>query len=88
MKQSKDNLEQQKPLGAIFVNALALSRVASVQSDQSFVTNLTFEPHGNATIHLKDGQFDIDLHDCAASTIDASDGVSAILMLSPAAKED
>lgn len=80
--------ESQKPIGAIFVNALALSRVAGTQTEQSFVTNLAFHPHGSATIHLKDGKFDIALNDCAASTIDASDGVSVILMLSPAAVAD
>jgi hypothetical protein len=79
------NAIEQKPIGAIFVDAIALSRVARVQTEQSFVTNLAFHPHGSATIHLKDGQFDIALTDCAAATIDANDGVSAILMLSPVA---
>jgi hypothetical protein len=74
----------QKPIGAIFVDALMLTRVASAQTDLSFVTNLSFHPHGSATIHLKNGEFDITMNQCAASTIDASDGVSAILMLSPA----
>ncbi len=78
----------QKPIGSIFVDALMLTRVASAQTDLSFVTNLTFHPHGSATIHLKNGEFDITMNQCAASTIDASDGVSAILMLSPAGVTD
>jgi hypothetical protein len=79
------NAIEQKPIGAIFVDAFALSHVARAQTEQSFVTNLAFHPHGSATIHLKDGKFDIALTDCAAATIDANDGVSAILMLSPVA---
>ncbi|MBN3857770.1 MULTISPECIES: hypothetical protein [unclassified Paraburkholderia] len=79
-----DQPEAQKPVSAIFVDALALSRVANAETEQSLVTNLTFHPHGSATIHLKEGTFDIALNDCAISKIEAADGVSVILMLSPA----
>jgi hypothetical protein len=74
----------EKPVGAIFVDALALSAVHRTVTDHSSTTNLTFQPRGSATIFLKDGRYDIDTAECAASAIDSSDGSSVIVMLSPA----
>ncbi|QGZ61418.1 hypothetical protein [Paraburkholderia acidisoli] len=74
----------QKPVGAIFVDALALSRATRKQTAQSSVTNLTFHTGATVTIHLKDGVFDIDTKECIASMIDSNDGASVVIMLSPA----
>jgi hypothetical protein len=73
----------QKPISAVLLDALALSRVARAETSHSVVTNLTFQTGGSVTVHLKNGELYVTMRQCATSMLDSTDGATAILMLTP-----
>lgn len=81
---SNERTETPKPIGMVFVNALALLKVSRTVTAERFITNMIFEPHGRVAIAVENGRIEVDTIDCDVMEQESTDGASIALVVSPA----
>jgi hypothetical protein len=79
-----ERTETPKPIGMVFVNALALLKVSRTVTAERFITNMIFEPHGRVAIAVEAGRIEVDTIDCDVMEQESMDGASIALVVSPA----